>query len=283
VSKLTEGVYDRDPVNLVARRVLLESLEALQDQADAITIVGAQAVYLRSVDTELTVASFTSDADLNIDPTHLAHMPLIEEAMSAAGFIHLGEPGQWVKNEPVGNTRADIAVDLLVPQRFAGRRGRAVSMPPHGGKAARQVDGLEAAVLDFDVMDVASLESDDPRVLSARVAGPAALLVAKAYKIAQRAGEPNRYRLDNKDAGDVIRLMLATDEDEVAARFDMLLASERTAEVTVKGLASLRELFGAARTTGTLMAVDALAGDPIETQVPLIGPAYVQALPRPAT
>ena len=62
----------------------------------------------------------------------------------------------------------------------------------------------------------------------------------------------------------------------MSERFDRLLGDERTAEVTTKGLADLRRLFG------TLMAVDALAGDPVAVRVPLIGPVFVRALPDPA-
>lgn len=283
MSRTPEGVENRETLNRVARRVLLDGLEALSEQAAAVTIVGAQAVYLRSTDIELAVASFTSDADLGIYPAHLSDVPHLEQAMEAAGFaLRPGQPGQWIKSQQVGPRMVDIPVDLLVPGRFANRPGRrSVNLPPHDRNSARQVDGLEAAVLDFDVMEVPSLESTDSRMLNARVAGPAALLVAKSYKIAQRAGEPGRRRLDNKDAGDIIRLMLATDEDEVAGRFNRLLGDERTAEVTRIGLVDLRRLFGAERTTGIVMAADALAGDPVGEQVSLIGPSYVSALPEP--
>lgn len=277
MSKAPDGV-DRPSLNTVARRVLLDSLEALSAQADAVTVVGAQAVYLRSVEVELAVATFTSDADLGIDPTRLGDRPLVEQAMTAAGFVRRDQPGQWVKAERIGEQVVDIAVDLLVPERFAGSGTRSVQMPPHDRMAARRVDGLEAAVVDFDRMDVASLDAADPRVLNTRVAGPAALMIAKSYKIVQRAGERNQHRLDNKDAGDVVRLMLAVDEDQAARRFDALLRDGRTEEVTSKGLEFLRSLFGGARTPGTEMAIEALAADPIRDQIRLIAPSYLRAL-----
>lgn len=281
MSKFPEGASDPTAVNVVARKVLLDGLEALSSQSDAVTVVGAQAVYLRSVDIELVVASFTSDADLGIDPTHLADMPLIEEAMRDAGFARNDQPGQWTKSERVGSVVTDIAVDLLVPETYAGRGSRSVEMPPHDRMAARRVDGLEAAVVDFDVMEIAAFDPADSRRLDARVAGPAALLIAKAHKIAERANEPGQGRLVAKDAGDVIRLMLATDEDEAVSRFEMLLAEQRTQAVTEAGLRKLRDLFGAAATLGTTMAAEALAGDPMADQVQLIGPAFLQVLPTP--
>jgi hypothetical protein len=47
VAKVPEGA-DHHDLNVVARRVLLDALVALQDQSEALTIVGAQAIYLRS-------------------------------------------------------------------------------------------------------------------------------------------------------------------------------------------------------------------------------------------
>jgi hypothetical protein len=271
----------------VAREVLLDGIEALAEHAQAVTIVGAQAVYLRSANVDLTVPSFTSDADLSIDPERLRSSPLVEEAMTAAGFVrHASEPGQWYTSRQVGSAVADIAVDLLVAQGVAGRPGRrGADISPHDRRAARQVDGLEAALLDADVLDVASLApigDGAHRVLPARVAGPAALLVAKAYKIDQRINEAGPRRLDNKDAGDIVRLMMATDPSAVAKRFERLFEDTRTANVTVEGIRKLRSLFGGAQTSGTVLAMEAMAGDPIEDQIPNIAAAYMDVLPDEA-
>jgi hypothetical protein len=159
-------------------------------------------------------------------------------------------------------------------------------LPPHDRLIARRVDGIEAALVDADPMEVVSLQQPladtQPRVLTARVAGPAALLIAKARKITERkedAGQGREHRLTDKDAADVVRLMLGTDPDDVSGRFETLLGNDRTAEVTRRGLVELRRLFGGARTTGTVMAISALAGDPIEEEVPGIVNAYLADLP----
>lgn len=47
MSRAPEGL-DRNELYIVARRVLLDALVALRNQSDAVTIVGAQAIYLRS-------------------------------------------------------------------------------------------------------------------------------------------------------------------------------------------------------------------------------------------
>jgi hypothetical protein len=282
VSKIPEGV-DRHELNVVARRVLLDALHALADQRGAITIVGAQAIDLRSVEVNLAVASYTSDADLGIDPDLLGGHPLLEAAMEHAGFSRTdpNQPGTWTRPERVGRTVQNIAVDLLVPESLSGGGRRSVDIPPHDRMAARRVPGLEAVVIDADFMAVSSLEPQiDARTIQARVAGVAALLVAKAYKIHQRANEPDQRRLTNKDAGDVLRLMMNTDPADITDRLDTLLADARTAEVTRRGLGYLRELFSAPRTLGTNMAVDALEAVVNEATVRAIAPAYLAALGR---
>lgn len=97
VSKIPQGMGDGQSLYVVARRVLLDALVALHDQDNAITIVGAQAIYLRSVDLDLSVAAYTSDADLGLDPQHLVDEPRLQQAMTNAGFVRasadLAAPG----------------------------------------------------------------------------------------------------------------------------------------------------------------------------------------------
>ncbi len=115
-------------------------------------------------------------------------------------------------------------------------------------------------------------------MLFARVAGVAALLVAKAFKSHQRANEEGHRRLTNKDAGDVLRLMMDSEPDTVATRVRELLVNDRTVGSTRHGLNYLQELFGAARTLGTDMAVDALETAVPEATIRAIAPSYMDAL-----
>ena len=64
------------------------------------------------------------------------------------------------------------------------------------------------------------------------VAGPAALLIAKLHKIAERVSERKRRRLDDKDALGILRLLQATDTDSLAATLVQLLQSDVAREVT---------------------------------------------------
>lgn len=135
------------------------------------------------------------------------------------------------------------------------------------------VPGLEAAVVDRDLLDVISLDPEtDPRVMQAQVAGPAALFVSKAHKLRERAQEKEKRpdRLVDKDAGDVARLMRsdAGDPTDIAARVRQLQADPRTVESTNTGLRYLEELFGTGRALGIEMAGRALGADAYESLLP---------------
>jgi len=199
-----------------ARRVLLDALLALAPHADALVIAGAQAVYLHSGDGDLAVAPFTTDADLAVDPEQLAADPLIEAAMTAAGSqlaLYGGhvESGIWTTEVDVAGEQLLVPVNLIVPEAAAtggGRRGARLGV--HGRRAALRATGLEAALVDHAPMTIVALKPEDGRTLSANVAGPAALLVAKAHKIHDRLQRGRPDRVLDKDAGDVLRLMQTT-------------------------------------------------------------------------
>ncbi|GDY45060.1 hypothetical protein SANT12839_059420 [Streptomyces antimycoticus] len=55
MAKIPEGVDPRQ-LTVVARRVLLDGIDALSDHLPALTIVGAQAVYLRTPDAAISNA-----------------------------------------------------------------------------------------------------------------------------------------------------------------------------------------------------------------------------------
>jgi len=104
-----------DPRYVAARRVLLDALLALEAQADALIIAGAQAVYLHAGDGDLTVAPFTTDADLAVNPELLYGDPLLEAAMTGAGFqlaLYDGhvEPGIWTTAVDVGGEQLLVLV-----------------------------------------------------------------------------------------------------------------------------------------------------------------------------
>lgn len=234
-----------DPVLVDARRALLDALDALFGHLDRIVLVGAQAIYLHTHEVTLGVALFTKDADVVLVPP-LAAEPDIEKAMRGAGFHHGDQPGIWL--DETGQ------VDLLVPQGLAppgGRRG--ARLTGHGNRTARKVLGLEAAAVDNEFRVVAAFDPDDHRSVRMRVASPAALLVAKLYKLGERQDEPRGDRLEDKDAFDVYRL-LQLPTAELAGGIERILANERSALVGEAALGFLRELFAAPEAVGCAMA-----------------------------
>lgn len=247
-----------DDLLVRARSVLLDALIALDAHRDSVVVIGAQAIYLHTGSAQVAVAEATNDSDLSIDPRTLGDDPLIEKAMSRAGFHHdplADQPGSWLS--PSG-----IPVDLMVPDAIAGKGRRSVEVPPHDKRSLRRAVGLEAAVVDNAVMAIRALAADDERVIEARVAGPAALLVAKLHKLDERQETP--HRLLDKDAYDVYRLLVAVSTQELASAVDRLLADNLAGGVTTAALKFLARQFGGADSIGSVMAgrTEELVGDP---------------------
>lgn len=245
---------------VAARTVLLDALEALGSQREAIIVVGAQAVYLRTGDAGITgVAPYTTDADLALVPARLADEPHIETLLGEADFEQKGDPGVWWKTVDIAGEPTDVEVDIMVPERYAPTGGRrSVRLPPHDKMVARKAIGLEGSMVDHDLIEIGALADSDPRGFTVRVAGPAALLVAKVHKLRDRLAEGNPDRIADKDAADVYRLMLTIPVGEVLLRLRPTLADETAGSVCRDAVDLLVQLFGARGAEGVRMAIDAL-------------------------
>lgn len=145
---------DVDSLYVAARRVLLDALEALMSHQAAIVVAGAQAIYLRTgnADLDLTIAPYTTDGDLVVNPSHLRDDPQLELVMREAGFELMPqsggqvEPGIWISTVDVEGQRRAVPVDLIVPEgAYTGGGRRGARLPGHGSCAARRAVGLEAA------------------------------------------------------------------------------------------------------------------------------------------
>lgn len=237
-----------DPLYVQARRVLLDATDALAEQLDAIVLVGAQAIYLHTGDTDLAVAEYTTDADFSIGPADLANSPLLAELMTSGGFVPDQHPGAWLS--PDG-----ITVDLMVPEALAGVGSRGARLGPHGKRVARKAKGLEGALVNRDRMTITALDPNDDRSVSMFVAGPAALLVAKTHKIAERIGNTNRIR--DKDALDVLRLLQSTTTAELAGGLELMRRDVVSHDITEEAITQLGPLFGTRTAVGIQMAVRA--------------------------
>jgi hypothetical protein len=112
-------------------------------------------------------------------------------------------------------------------------------------------------------MIIRALDPADERTFTASVAGPAALLVAKLYKLAERQATPDR--LNDKDAHDAYRLLVAIDTPTLAGSLTSLLDDPLAGPVTLAAVGYLDDLFAAGPDApGSLMAgrAEHLVGNP---------------------
>ncbi len=260
-----------DELYVIARRVLLDALEALSPHREATILVGAQAIYLHTGDADLAVAEYTTDADLGLDPELLDALPPLEKALQDAGFLPMGRNGigVWKTSRPDQDANEiEVQVDLLVPSAVSPGKGkRAARLPGHDDLAARKVDGLEGVLVDQAEMEIGSLDpGNDPRRITAKVAGPGALLVAKLFKISERKGTT---RANDKDALDVLRILQAIETERLAASFDRMRRDERSAATANRATKLLDVLFGSRGGAGSTMAARATQPVMNEDQVRL--------------
>jgi hypothetical protein len=117
---------------------------------------------------------------------------------------------------------------------------RAARLAGHAPSVARLARGLEGALIDRDQMTIGSLEAEDRREFKVHTAGPAALLVAKLFKIQERSGSA---RASDKDALDVFRLLRGTTTEELVTRYRGLLAGSASAGPAKTALAWLKHQF----------------------------------------
>jgi hypothetical protein len=241
----------------VARSALLDALEALHEQRDAVILVGAQAIYIHTGDADIAVPAYTSDGDLLLEPARLKDEPKLAAAMERARFRRGSQPGSWLCEREVDSVLTTIPVDLLVPLALGGGRGRGARLGAHGDRVGRQTRGMEAAVVDHAPHHLTSLSAADPRVFAIRLAGPAALLVAKLHKLGERSQERAAKRLKDKDALDVLRILRAVPREVLRETLVRLRHDDLAERVTREALDYLRTLFGSREGLGTQMVVQA--------------------------
>ena len=252
-----------EPEYVLARRVLLDVLEALGDQRNAVVLVGAQAIYLHTGDADLAVAPYTTDGDVSLDPSRLRDVPKLAKVLRGAGFFADAEHvGTWAKSRPFEGRPVEVKIDLMVPEAVGGPGRRGARLGPHGNKTARKARGLEATLVDQQQRTIEALDDEDDRAFEVAVAGPAALIVAKLHKISERVDAPGRS--EDKDALDVLRLLRAVSTEALADGIHTLLNEEISYDVSEEALAFLRNLFSEPSRLGCQMAARAAA--PLEPE-----------------
>lgn len=212
----------------LSRRLLIDTLKLLEPFTEALTIIGAHAVFSR-VETALPdlEMSSTKDADVAVDPEFVAATPVIRELMQSGGLEPAMQhrPGIYgLASERDLEFEDRTTIDLIVPAVYAGGGRRTARIRGQDG-AATFAPGLEFAVHCRSMMELRPLPGDpDQSATEAMVAEIPALIVAKAYKVRQRL---HRYdtrpdRLRPKDSGDIGLMILASDPGETAEALERL-------------------------------------------------------------
>lgn len=208
-----------------SRRAIINVVDVLAVHAESLTLVGAHAVLLRTVDLDVPRMP-TGDGDLGVTPGLVGDIPSIQALLADAGYERrtTARPGLWGREpyeEPDGTRSFREKIDLLAPHALSGttsrtKRGVPALQAVHGKLAVGNALGLELAAFDRTLMTITDFA--DPR-LSAEihVAGIPALILAKGSKIGERLREPRKGPVRDKDLGDLWRLMAVADPAETAA------------------------------------------------------------------
>lgn len=245
-----EGFFYVDEDIVRSRRAVIDVLTALGDQRPAFTVIGAHAVAERTRDVPgVPPDDSTRDADLGLDPHLLTDQPRVDEIMARLGFepAHESRPGVWGLVAERGlDIHARLTVDLIAPASVAGSGRRSADVGKHGQRTASRTEGTELSLIDRDVMTVRSFDDGDG--IDAYVAGGAALICAKAYKVIDRldprehARNPDRLR--PKDFADLYRLLIATTPSAARAVFDEGEARDDIAEAVAEGRRRVIDILG---------------------------------------
>jgi hypothetical protein len=176
--------------------MLVDTLRALADFDEAITVVGAHAVHVwvqgawGPIDMQAT-----RDADLAVNPVFVAPDPKLLDLMEHIGTVPAlpDRPGVYGYQAESGLPLAQrTTIDLIVPEAFAGPGRRAARIAGQQHSASRAV-GLELAVWDRHSHTLTTFDEPGDEI-EAWIAGPAALLVAKAHKVHERFLEVAAHR-----------------------------------------------------------------------------------------
>jgi len=159
----------------------------------------------------------------------------------------------------------DVAVDLMVVPHQSGAAkatARAAKIPTHEKRTARIARGLEPALLDNKIDEIASFEESNFRSFQVRIAGPADLIVAKAIKINERIEQSalRPDRLQEIDALDVFRLLQAVDTH---------ITEDNAAVVSAEVIDLYRKFASIPTGAFPILAASAAGNDPT------IAPAFV--------
>lgn len=249
-----ELALEYDPEVVRSRRALIAAIEGLGEHREALTVLGAHAVIeMTQGNANTPPDDSTRDGDLGVTPSLLLPAPLLAEVMTGLGYERdpSQRPGIW---SPVDQRDLDPhardTIDLIAPLEVAYEVGtrrprRGARVGDHGDGSVSAAVGTELSTVDREWCYMRSF--DDGPGVEVFVAGKAALLCAKAYKVHDRMNamefERNPDRLRPKDFADMYRLILASEPEEVAGIFARGIATEHIGPPVAVGQQHLVELL----------------------------------------
>lgn len=260
------GRVPLEPEIITSRRALIDVIVGLSDHRDALTVLGGHAVIeVTQHVPALPPDDTTRDGDLGVIPQLLGADPVLEERMKELGYetARAERPGVW---SPVSQRDRDIhdrdSVDLIAPMSLSRdgvtsqRKIRAARVGGHGSKVVSATEGTELSLTDRHVRTLRAFDAG-PEV-DVYVAGPTALLCAKAYKLHDRMDpkqlERNPDRLRVKDFADLYRLLLAVTPEEAAAVFATEAENAEIRDAVLLGETYLLEILYDAANVAAMVA-----------------------------
>jgi len=249
-------------------------LTALEPTSDAVVLVGAQAVYLR---TEGRIEGYQPSRPT---PTSLSTSrlePIPPRRSDDSGRIHSltnRESGRRASTDRL-RRGSRLPVDLIVPEEYGSEAGRrAARLPGNHGKTTARKSSARRWVVDNSPIQPQRSSRRMRDGCSSR--SPAtARSCRKAAQARGRLATP--ARLQAKDAGDLYGSSTRS-APTTWATLQMLLADERSATTTTKALTYLDALFTAPASPGVGLACEALRTLLPEETVTAVMTAYAAAL-----
>ena len=235
------------PSLVSTRNTIIDTLELLAAHREAITLIGSHAVHERTSSLQGVDSTTTKDGDFAVTPELVSDHPAIEETMRSAGFepITADRPGLWCRGFDEQGQPID-EIDLLAPAALAGKGSRSVKplSSAHGKTAVGRAPGIELAVHDRELIQLQSFDGSG-RSTWAYVAGTAALICAKSYKIYERIAERDagkKNRVQAKDASDLWRLMATSNGADVKSVFEQYASHAEIGDSVRQGAQMLTSL-----------------------------------------
>lgn len=251
---------------VTSRRALIDVLIGLADHREALTVLGGHAVIEVSQGVPaLPPADSTRDGDLGVTPELLSEDPRLDERMAELGYETSWNerPGVW---SPISQRDRGIhtrdSVDLIAPMSLARgnltsqRDIRSARVGAHGKRAVSATAGTELSIVDRQLYTLRAF--DGGSTVDAYVAGPSALLCAKAHKVQDRLDPAelrrNSERLRPKDFADLYRLLLTITPEEAAETFAQGTADPRIGEAVSIGRRYLTDILNDSASLASMVA-----------------------------